>query len=394
MFKKLTVCCLFVCFYIVGVNAVENEPEPKITFTKMNDNFWVLHGGNGLGANVGMSVGDDGILLIDAMVEKHSQKLIEAIRSISDKPIKYVINTHQHGDHRGGNEALVALGATLIYPNYLKYASSRNTRYAGAESEIQFQEKMSLKFNNEEFELYHVKSHTWNDVIVHMKNNNAIFTGDNHATSWGPNIGVRGLRGHREVFDLIYQLANEKTTIVPGHTKLADLKQVRDYDKNVLRWFEIIKQLHKEGVPAKSIIENKEIRDLMSWFHGGKFPAWLKVERQIARVSGTIFSIEETNIELTNRQLQSYLGTYRLDNGELVEVFNYRNEIYVFKDKTFTAYLLAKTPLRFGFNGWNENEEIEFILDKAGEPTELRFSVNGKLVFNAKKIETLAEVKQ
>ena len=166
---------LMTAFYIIifssflpsGIVAAEEtkKEEPKITFSKINDTFWVLHGGNGLGSNVGMSIGDDGIVLIDAMNINTGKKLIKAIRTISDKPIKYVINTHQHGDHRGGNEELVAIGATIIYPDYLKYTS-----YPGVEREIQFKDKMTFKANGEIFTLYHVISHTWNDVIVHMKN--------------------------------------------------------------------------------------------------------------------------------------------------------------------------------------------------------------------------------
>ena len=166
MYKILSLSLLFAGM-ILGSTVSLAEEGPKITTTKINDNFWVLHGGNGLGANVGMSIGEDGIVLIDSMNVGKGKLLIEEIRKISDKPIKYVINTHDHKDHRGGNEDFVALGATIIYPDYLKY-----TGYQGASRDIQFKDKMTFSANGEIFTLYHVKSHTWNDVIVHMKNNN------------------------------------------------------------------------------------------------------------------------------------------------------------------------------------------------------------------------------
>lgn len=378
--KELISVLISICLLTNFVTAADKE-EPQITFSKINAHFWVLHGGNGLGANVGMSIGKDGILLIDSMNIDNGQKLIKAIRSISDKPIKYVINTHQHGDHRGGNEDLVALGATVIYPNYLKYA----TRYKGAEREIQFQDKLSLKFNDEVFELYHVKSHTWNDVVVHLKNNNAIFTGDNHATSWGPNIGARGMRSHQEVFNLVLSLTDDKTVVVPGHTELANLDHVKQYDAKTKEWFKHILALHKQGETAKSILKTKKVSDLLSWFHGGKSLDWLPEERRLARVVATITSDESNTIKLTTSDLNRYLGQYHLKDGSMIEIFKHKDELYANKPETYTVHLLPQNKTHFNFSGWDEKERFEFKFDKKGNASELTFKVNEKVEFTAFK---------
>lgn len=83
-FYKIAIVWLIALSFSPLSNAADS-PSPKITFTKVNEQFWVLHGGNGLGANVGMSVGEDGILLVDAMNINSGQLLIDAIRTISDK---------------------------------------------------------------------------------------------------------------------------------------------------------------------------------------------------------------------------------------------------------------------------------------------------------------------
>lgn len=374
----------------VGIGLVTNtvsaadEEDPQISFTKINDSFWVLHGGNGLGANVGMSLGKDGILLIDSMNLGIGKKLIKAIRSISDKPIKFVINTHQHGDHRGGNEDLVALGATVIYPNYLKYA----TRYKGAKREIQFQDKLSLKFNDEIFELYHVMSHTWNDVIVHLKNNNAVFTGDNYATSWGPNIGARGMRSHQDVFNLILTLTDEKTVVVPGHTKLADLDHVKEYDSKTKEWFRHILYLHNQGQPAKSILKTQKVNDLLNWFHGGKSLDWLTDERRLARITATITSDESDSIELTAQELKKYPGQYFSQDGSKIEIFSHKNELYGSKRNSYTVHLLPLSNTHFNFSGWDEKERFEFTFDNQGNAKTLTFKVNGKAEFTASRLDT------
>jgi len=379
MYKILSLNLLFI-WMILSSSVSFAEEGPKITTTKINDNFWVFHGGNGLGANVGMSIGEDGIILIDSMNVGKGKLLIEEIRKISDKPIKYVINTHHHRDHRGGNEDLVALGATIIYPDYLKHTS-----YQGASRDIQFKDKMSFSANGEIFTLYHVKSHTWNDVIVHMKNNNAVFTGDNHATSWGPNIGVMGYQGHRIIFDLVLDLANEDTLVVPGHKALVDLNHIKAFDAKTTEWFQHVLALHKAGKSAEDILSDKKIVALFTWFHDGRFPNWLKPDRQLARVLGTINADTSGEYKMNTHQIKPYLGNYLLDDGSQVTIFSDDTGTFAQKDQIFMANLLIKSPSKFDFNGWDEKENLTFELNKQGQVKKLSFNVNGVEKFSAVK---------
>ena len=384
-FYKIAIVWLIALSFSPLSNAADS-PSPKITFTKVNEQFWVLHGGNGLGANVGMSVGEDGILLVDAMNINSGQLLIDAIRTISDKPIKFVINTHQHRDHRGGNEALVKAGATIVYPDYLKYASGSSTRYQGAEREIQFSNQMSIKFNGDIFDLYHIKSHTWNDVIVKARKQNILFTGDNHATSWGPNIGVRGKRSVKDVFDLSLSLSDDKTVVVPGHTKLADKNHLIAYESKVQEWFSYVLSQTQQGKSAEQIAKSSKVTALMKWFHGGEHPSWLTEERLIARVGYTQFAVENNPLPLTEQQILPYTGFYQLEDGSMVELFNDGDELYAFKAETLTAFLLPRSKSHFDFSGWNEKERFDFEFDKHNKPVKLTFSVNGKVEFTATKV--------
>ncbi len=367
------------------IAAEQSNKKPEITFTQIKDSFWVLHGGNGLGANVGMSVGKDGILLIDAMNVNTGQQLIKAIRQISDKPIKFVINTHQHRDHRGGNEELVKAGATIIYPNYLKYQFGPSTQYEGAERAIQFKDKMTIEFNDEVFELFHLKSHTWNDVIVKARHNNLLFTGDNHATSWGPNVGVRGLKSAHDVFELALSLSDDKTVIVPGHKKLADRQHLLEYKKRTLQWFDFVFSESKKGKSIKQIAESITVNELIIWFHGGQYPGWLPADRLAARVEYTLLADDSHAQTLSEKHLKKYLGTYQLDDGSQVEILNDGEELYAFKKDTFFVYLMARSETHFDFNGWNEQERIDFEFDNQHKVSALSFKINGKTEFIAKK---------
>lgn len=373
-------------FFTLVKASVAQQKNPEITFTKINDSFWVLHGGNGLGANVGMSVGNDGILLIDAMNINTGKLLLKAIRTISDKPIKFVINTHQHRDHRGGNEALVEAGATIIYPNYLKYLFGPSIHYDGAKREIQFKDQMTFKFNDETFELYHIKSHTWNDVIVKARYNNLLFTGDNHATSWGPNIGVRGLKSIKDVFNLSLALSDDNTVVVPGHTQLADRNHLIEYKNRVHQWFDFILSESGKGKSIKQIAESKTVYDLIIWFHGGQYPGWLAKDRLLARVEYTLLADEGNVMKLTEKQLRKYLGVYQLKDGSQVELLNDGEELYAHKKDAFFVYLMARSKTHFDFNGWNEQERIDFQFDSSNRATALTFKVNGKLEFAANKV--------
>jgi glyoxylase-like metal-dependent hydrolase (beta-lactamase superfamily II) len=328
-----------------------------------------------------MSIGDDGIVLIDAMNTDTGSTLIKAIRTISDKPIKYVINTHQHADHRGGNEAMIAMGATIIYPDYLKH-----TPYPGVNQEIQFKDKMTLRANGEVFTLYHVKSHTWNDVIVHMQHNNAVFTGDNHATNWGPNIGIRGYQGHREIFDLVIGLSDQKTLVVPGHMALANLVQFKQFDLKTQEWFEHILSLHHQGITPETIVKHKKTTALLSWFHGGEIPQWLNPDSQLSRVEGTIFSDETSVIKMSADELQKYVGRYQLTDGSIVKIFSDNLGIYAYKESTFMVHLLPKGPSHFDFNGWAEQEQLNFEWNEQGKVKKLSYQVNDQEQFIALKM--------
>ena len=372
---------LLVTIYLtlIGGFSYAGDAEPVVKFSKISENFWVLHQGQGYGANVGLVTGDDGILLIDSGTKEAAPKILKAIRKISNKPIRYVINTHQHGDHRGGNEIFVAEGATIIYPDYIKFAS----RYTGASRDIRFKDQMSLKMNGEIINIYHQKSHTWNDAVVHLENNNAVFTGDNHATNWGPQVGARGMRSHRDVMGLVKGLSNDKTLIVPGHKKLADLEQVNQYDQKTEEWYELVLAMHNQGKSIDTIFEDKRISDMLKWFHGGKMPASIPEDRLRARVEYTIFAEETSKIKLSPEEMDRYVGFYQLSDGSQVEIIRHEFELYAFKAKTFMAYLMPISKTRFDFNGWNEKEHLLFELNSTGLPTELRFSVNDKVEFSA-----------
>jgi len=239
--------------------------------------------------------------------------------------------------------------------------------------------------NGEIIELFHLKSHTWNDVIVHLKNNNAVFTGDNHATNWGPQVGNRGMRSHRDVMKLIKSLSDKQTLIVPGHKQLADLNQVQQYDDKTEEWYKLVLAMHYQGMTAEAIFADERIKHLLKWFHGGSMPTEIPQDRLLARVIFTIFAEDKSAVNLTIPEMEQYVGIYQLDDGSEVEIIRHELELYAFKQKTFMALLMPMSNSRFDFNGWNEKERIDFDLDANGHPLTVSFSTNDKVLFSASK---------
>lgn len=358
-----------------------------ITTTQINERLWVFHGGNGLGANAGVYIDNDYIVVIDAMNQQSGQRLINAIRKLSNKPIKYVINTHQHKDHRGGNEAFVKEGATIIYPNYLPYLIGEYTEYAGAERELQFNDRYQLNTATEQFDLYHVKSHTWNDVIVKLDNSNVIFTGDNHATNWGPSIGVLGLWSHRSIIGLLNELGDDNTAIVPGHVDITDISHVRTYRKKVDEWLTHVTALNDEGKTAKEISEHPKSIALLTWFHGGKYPDWLPTERLIPRINWAIKVKQASYPTLTTQQQQNYIGDYRFADDSLLKIFSDGTHLYAFHKDDFMSLMIPKDNHQFTFLGWGETEGLSFKMTKQNKPLEVTFSEDDKKPLIAQRLK-------
>ena len=154
---------------------------------QVTDSIYMLSGGGG---NVGVSVGDDGIFLIDDKVNVLSDELLNTIKEISDKPVKFIINTHWHPDHVGGNEELgktdsiiISHGNTRERLSTEQFSSFLNTTVdplpeAGLPI-ITFSNEITFYFNNDVINIKHIpNAHTDGDVIVYFNNSNVVHVGD------------------------------------------------------------------------------------------------------------------------------------------------------------------------------------------------------------------------
>ncbi len=207
----------------------------QIQTVKITDGLYVLMGGPAQG-NIAVSAGSDGILLVDSMYGPMHQKIMDALAKIGTQPIRYVINTHLHGDHTEGNAAMAQLGAVIVsHDNMRKRMAEQknNPPPAAALPSVTYSSSMTLHFNGEEIYIYHPEpAHTDGDSIVYFRHANVMHVGDVPSSLRYPNIGVNeggSVDGMIAAAQQVMKIANADTKIIPGHlgpvVGFAEIKQ-------------------------------------------------------------------------------------------------------------------------------------------------------------------------
>src|SRR5579871_232089 len=197
----------------------------------------MIEGANGFaGGNVAVSVGDDGVFIIDDEIEPMTAKLKAALAALSKKPVRFVVNTHWHMDHAGNNPAMAAAGAVIVaQENVRKRLSVDNVLHMGdkemkikaqpaaALPVVTFTDDVTLHLNGDEVHVIHVApAHTDGDSIVHFKKTNVIHTADTVTASY-PIVDIDSggqFEGFIAAADKILSLCDDNTKIIPGHGPL------------------------------------------------------------------------------------------------------------------------------------------------------------------------------
>jgi len=219
--RKNTAAVLVLFSAIAAAQGVDYA-KTEIETVKISDGLYVLMGGPAQG-NIVVSSGSDGLFLIDSMYGPMHQKIMDALRKISPQTIRYLVNTHLHGDHTGGNEAMAKLGAVIIsHENMRKrMAEQKNAPPAAALPTLTYTDSLTLHFNGEEIYIYHPQpAHTDGDSIIYFRHANVMHVGDVPSSLRYPNIGVAEggtVAGMIAAAQQVMKIANPQTKIIPGH---------------------------------------------------------------------------------------------------------------------------------------------------------------------------------
>jgi glyoxylase-like metal-dependent hydrolase (beta-lactamase superfamily II) len=198
----------------------------------------------GSGGNLAVSVGQDGVFLVDDQYAPLTEKILAAIRSISDVPVRFVINTHWHGDHVGGNENIGQAGALILaHDNVRKRMSVEQFMEAfdrtvpaapeAALPVVTFSEAVTFHINGGELHAFHVDSaHTDGDAMIHFRDVNVIHMGDVYFNGLYPFVDFSAggsIDGIIAATKKVLEIVDDETRIIPGHGPLSNKVELEAY---------------------------------------------------------------------------------------------------------------------------------------------------------------------
>ena len=230
----------------------------------------------GAGGNIAVQIGDEGVLVVDTGTAPMSEKVLAAIRKLSDKPLRYIVNTHFHPDHTGGNLTIGKAGSTtrggateiIAHENVLNRMSAPAGKQSPTPTEAWptdtfFPEEKDFFFNEEAVMLYHDgAAHTDGDTIVFFRRSDVVVAGDIFITTGYPVIDSQNggsvygiINGLNRILDLTVPKHEQEggTMIIPGHGKLSDESEVLEYRDMVVIIKERIEDMVKRGMTVEQV---------------------------------------------------------------------------------------------------------------------------------------------
>jgi cyclase len=227
---------------------------------------------NSFGANAGIIIGKDGIVVVDTMISaKEAKRFIRDIRTISHKPIRYVVNTHYHFDHVFGNSEFAKLGAVVIAQENVKKAMENSARdtlknigeYGLTPKDMKgttlaypvltYGDRMTIDIGGQQIELFHARqSHTDGDTLVYLPGKKVLFAGDILFTNYHPFLGEGNIEEWAKELDDIRSMDVEK--IIPGHGPLSGKNDLEDMKKYILMFDKKAKELASQSDDVQKIV--------------------------------------------------------------------------------------------------------------------------------------------
>jgi glyoxylase-like metal-dependent hydrolase (beta-lactamase superfamily II) len=246
----------------------------EIKTTDLGDGMYMLEGAGG---NITVALAKDGIIMVDGQFAPLHDKIKDAIAVISPAPIKYLINTHFHGDHTGGNAAFAKDGVTVVSEVNVKtrLAAGTTNGLTGAKTQPAAPEALpaktytgafKIRMNGRVADLRHIASaHTDGDTYVWFKTANVLSTGDTFTNGRYPNIDFANggdIAGMIAAADVYLKLTNARSRIVPGHGPIADKAGLLDYRTMLVTARDRMAQLVKDGKSEDDVVAAKPFADL------------------------------------------------------------------------------------------------------------------------------------
>jgi cyclase len=266
--RSLLLRCLFCLFLAAGIptycGAQQNFDQVQIQTEKLAEGVYML---TGSGGNIGVCAGEDGVLMIDSQYAPLTEKIRAAVAAISDQPIRFLMNTHWHSDHTGGNENLAKKGAVIFAHENVRKRMSTNQSILGndvpaspkaALPVVTFDQGMTFHLNGYGIELFHIPhAHTDGDVLVRFAEPDVLHMGDIYFEGMYPFIDISSggsVDGMIKAVDQVLASVDGDTIIIPGHGPLSNKEKLQGYRKMLATIRERVVQHLKEGKTLEEIL--------------------------------------------------------------------------------------------------------------------------------------------
>ena len=283
MLKAKLIQSIAVCLSLVALPATAQRDFSKVEIktTELNGGVFML---SGAGGNIGASVGDDGVFIIDDQFAPLSEKIMEALGELSDQPVSYVINTHWHGDHTGGNENFGASGAVIVAHENVRKRMSTKQFIAAFGREVPaapdtalpvvtFSENANFYFNDSNIQVIHIPTaHTDGDSVVFFTEANVLHMGDTFFNGFFPFIDQSSggtLDGVIAAAEKALSMVDGDTMIIPGHGPLSKKADLENYLTMLNDVKAAIAPLISEGKSRKDVVAANPLEEIgKTWGNG------------------------------------------------------------------------------------------------------------------------------
>ena len=263
-------CILWsVLFSLAAAAQSDRFDKVEIKTTKLTANIYLLQGEGG---NIGVSAGDDGVFLIDDQFAPLTARILAAIKAISDKPVRLLLNTHWHFDHTGGNENLGKAGVVIVAQDNVRKRLSSKTPIEFFKAEygpsppdalpvITFKETVTFHLNGDEATAIHVaNAHTDGDSIIHFRTANVVHMGDTYFNGLYPFIDTDtngSVKGMIAAADRVLAITDDITKIIPGHGPLSNKSELKAYRHMLATVYAKVERMVKAKQSLQQVIAAK-----------------------------------------------------------------------------------------------------------------------------------------
>jgi len=290
-FAAVGSCLAFICAFAAVVNAQTDWSKVEIKATKVAGNVYMLEGGGG---NIGVSIGPDGILIVDDQFAPLADKIRAALKTLGEGKLKFILNTHYHSDHTGGNEVFGPEAPIIAHANVRRRLSTeqkskffnRTTPPSPKEAlpVITFDQAVSVFFNGEEIKVIHFPhGHTDGDSVIFFTGALVVHMGDDFFAGRFPVVDleaggdVEGLT--KNVGDIVERLSKVPgLKIIPGHGPLSTIDDLKAYHRMLLQTTDIVRKRMAAGKTLDQIKAEGLPEEWKSWGTGyKKTDRWLEL---------------------------------------------------------------------------------------------------------------------